>query len=173
MKELVNGEIKLRRFRKTDNIRLAELCNNKKIWDNLRDTIPFPYSLNDADFFIKKCKGENPIMNFAIEYKNELAGCIGFVRQEDVYRMSAELGYWIGEPFWNLGIATASVKMMVEYGFESLNLIRIYSKVFDFNKPSQRVLEKAGFRLEGVLKSAVIKNRKVIDEFRYALINNK
>ncbi len=115
--------------------------------------------------FYKMWQTENPQQSFAIEYNGEFAGSIGLVKQNDVYRLTAEIGYWLGEPFWGQGIATKAVKLIAEYGFSQLELIRIYSGVFDFNKASQRVLEKAGFTLECIVEKAVIKNENVCDEY--------
>ena len=169
--ELIDKEIKLRQFKKSDSKKLAELCNNKKIWDNLRDYIPFPYSENNAIDFIKHCWTENPQVTFAIEINGELAGCIGLVKQTDVYKLTAEIGYWLGEPFWSMGIMTKAVRLITEYGFTNLGLIRIYTGVFDFNKASQKVLEKAGFKFECIFEKSVLKNNKICDEYRYGLIN--
>ncbi len=169
--ELIDKEITLRPFKDSDSKSLAELCNNKKIWDNLRDYIPFPYIENNAIEFIKHCQAESPQQTFAIEFNGEFAGSIGLVKQTDVYRLSAEIGYWLGEPFWGQGIATKAVKLIAEYGFRQLGLIRIYSGVFDFNKASQQVLEKAGFTLEYIVEKSIIKNEKICDEYRYGLIN--
>jgi ribosomal-protein-alanine N-acetyltransferase len=135
--ELTDNQLKLRAFRDSDSKRLAELCNNKRIWDNLRDYIPFPYTENNANDFIKYCQRENPQFTFAIEYNGEFVGTIGLVRQTDVYKLSAEIGYWIGEPYWGMGIATKAVRLITEYGFSTLGLVRIYAGVFDFNKASQ------------------------------------
>jgi RimJ/RimL family protein N-acetyltransferase len=95
---------------------------------------------------------------------------IGLHPQKDVYRLSAELGYWIGEPFWGNGIATKAVELILKYGFETLNLNRIYAGVFEHNIASMRVLEKCDFVKEGIAKQAVIKNNKVIDEHKFAII---
>ncbi|MEJ5266097.1 MAG: GNAT family protein, partial [Bacteroidales bacterium] len=70
-----------------------------------------------------------------------------------------------------MGIATKAVRLITEYGFSTLGLVRIYTGVFDFNKASQRVLEKAGFNLEGIFEKSVFKNDKICDEYRYGLIN--
>ncbi len=169
--ELNDKEIILRPFKDSDAKSLAELCNNKKIWDNLRDYFPFPYTEENAVEFIKHCQKESPQQTFAIEFNGKFAGSIGLVKQTDVYRLSAEIGYLLGEPFWGKGIATKVVKLITEYGFSQLGLIRIYSGVFDFNKASQRVLEKAGFTLECIVEKAVIKNNKICDEYRYGLTN--
>lgn len=106
-----------------------------------------------------------------VEYEGALAGVVGLVPQTDVYRISAEIGYWLGESFWGKGIMTEAVKRMVDYGFNHLNLVRIFTGVFDFNKGSQRVLEKAGFQLECIFRKALIKNGVVCDEYRFAVIN--
>lgn len=170
MLTLVNGPILLRGFRDEDCDRLAELINNKKIWDNVRDMLPYPYSRENATEYINMCKEENPAQKFAIEFNGELAGGIGLVLQADIYRLSAEIGYWVGEPFWGLGIAPKAVELITEYGFNQLGLVRIYTGVFDFNKASQRVLEKAGFKFECIFEKSVVKNGKVIDEYRYSRI---
>ena len=94
------------------------------------------------------------------------------VLQTDVYRLSAEIGYWIGEPYWGLGIATRAVELLTQYGFNQLGLVRIYSGVFDFNVPSRKVLEKAGFKLEGIFEKSIIKNGEIRDEYRYAKLKN-
>lgn len=165
-----NSEIRLRRLAVTDKKVIAHLCNNKKIWDNLRDSFPFPYFEKDAEEFIYRSLSENATGTFGITYKGELAGVIGLIRQKDIYRLTAELGYWIGEPYWGLGIATRAVKMIVDYGFRELGLIRIYAGVFDFNKASQRVLKKAGFKLDCICEKGVIKNYVICDENRYSII---
>lgn len=163
--------IKLRELEITDKKKLAELCNNKKIWDNLRDYMPFPYTEDNANDFIKYCQGENPQYTFAIEYNGEFVGTIGLVRQTDIYKLTVEIGYWIGEPYWGMGIATKAVQLITEYGFNELGLVRIYTGVFAFNKASQRVLEKVGFKLECIFEKSVYKNDRIYDEYRYGLIN--
>lgn len=167
------NQVVLRRLNEQDAPVLARLLNNKKIWDNVRDKIPFPYTEQDAKEFIGWCQAEDPPMTFGIEYNGQLAGCIGLLKQEDVYRLSAEIGYWIGEPFWNNGIATEATRLMVDYGFKELKLVKIFTGVFDFNKAFQRVLEKVGFKLECVSEKALIKNGVIRDEYRYGLVNEK
>jgi [ribosomal protein S5]-alanine N-acetyltransferase len=167
---LADGFVTLRVLQNTDAPILAQLANNKKIWDNLRDYIPYPYTQNDAEWFIGQCLQESPPLTFAIEYKGALCGVIGLVSQKDVYRKSAEIGYWIGEPFWNKGIATIAVKLISEYGFNELNLVRIFTAVFEYNPASMKVLEKNGYVREGVFKKSVIKNGELWNEHRYARI---
>ncbi|MEN8153922.1 MAG: GNAT family protein [Acidobacteriota bacterium] len=171
--ELTSGNIRLRGFRKSDSKKIAALANNENISKNLRDFFPSPYSENDAEVFILLCQAEDPQVAFIIEYRGEPAGCISLVIQKDIYKKSAEIGYWIGEPFWGKGIATEAVKLVVEYGFDHLELVRIFTGVFDFNKASQKVLEKAGFYLECISKKSVYKSGRILDEYKYAKIKDK
>ncbi|MBW1298024.1 GNAT family N-acetyltransferase [Aquimarina litoralis] len=163
----MNQEVLLRPLELSDKSVLAKLANNKKIWDNLRDYIPFPYNDEDADFFINQTQQENPQQNFAITFNGELCGVIGVILQQDVYRKSAEIGYWIGEPFWGNGIASQAVRLITEYGFNSLDLQRIYAGIFEFNIASMKVLEKNGFEEEGIFKNAIFKNGKLYNEHRF------
>ncbi len=166
-------EIKIRSLELSDKPDLVQLANNKKIWDNLRDYIPFPYTDDDAEFFINLTQDENPKQTFGILYNGELSGVIGLVVQNDVYKKSAEIGYWIGQPYWGKGIATKAVELITKYGFEKLKLNRIYTGVFEYNIASMRVLEKNGYGKEGVFKNAILKNKKVCDEHRYYKLNEK
>ena len=166
--KFTDGIVTIRKFRRNDKYRMAEIANNMKIAINLRDAFPYPYSLEDARKFINMCLRIKPYQIFAIEFEGEYVGNIGLHKQDDVYRKTAELGYFIGEQYWNRGITPRAVNLICEYGFRELDVIKIYSGVFSFNTASQRVLEKCGFELEAFLKSAVIKNGKICDEYRYA-----
>jgi len=146
---------------------LAVLANNRKIWNNLRDIMPHPYDEKDAKAFIDLCKEQSPARTFGILFQEKLSGVIGVQDQHDIYRHSMELGYWIGEPYWGKGIATEAVSQMVKYVFDSLKKFRIQSNVYEHNKGSMRVLEKNGFRLEGIRKKAVLKNDILLDEYLY------
>jgi len=167
---LSDQKIILRPLGDRDKEDLTRLANNKKVWDNLRDIMPFPYSLDNAAFFINMTRQEKPQMTFAIEFDGQFCGVIGLVIQQDVYKRTAEIGYWIGEPFWNKGIATTAVKLITDYGFDQLDLIRIHTGVFEYNIGSMRVLEKNGYTKDGVFKKAVIKNGKIWDEHRFSII---
>lgn len=169
--ELVSGDIKLRPFRQSDAGKLAEMANNKKISRNLRDGFPHPYTFDDAVTFIRHCLNEHPDTFFAIEFRGEHVGNISLSPCHDVYRKSAEIGYFISEPFWNKGIASAAVKLIVQFGFNNLGMMRIHTGVFEYNPASQRVLEKCGFVKEGVFKKAVFKEGELWDEVRYAILN--
>lgn len=167
------NEVELRKFRNSDAGRLVKLANNKKISQNLRDGFPHPYTLSDAESFIKKCLEQKTITTFAIEYKGEYVGNIGLMIGQDVYRKSAEIGYFIGEEYWNKGITTKAVNLITEFGFKELELIRIHTGIFEFNTSSMRVLEKCGFTKEGIFQKAIYKNSKIWDEHRYSKINSK
>ncbi len=160
----------LRRLTKNDRPTLAILANNKKIWDNVRDLLPFPYSEKDAGDFIKMTMLEEIPMTFATVYEGQLSGVIGLSPQTDVYRKTAEIGYWIGEPFWNRGIATSAVKLMTSYGLESLDFTRIHTGVFEYNIASMRVLEKNGYTKDGIFKRSIFKNGQIWDEHRYSIV---
>ncbi len=167
----LNGKTTLATLRLSDASMLAALANNKKIWDNLRDYIPFPYRESDAISFIAHTQKEKPQQTFAIKYEDRLCGVIGLVIQQDIYRRSAEMGFWLGEAFWGQGIATQAVALINRYAFGELKLVRLYSGVFDYNTASMRVLEKNGYQREGILRKAVYKNGALHDEHRFAIIN--
>jgi len=165
-----NKGIILRELEFADKKRLAQLANNKKIWDNVRDYFPYPYTEKDAAKFIESCRKEDPKITFAVVFYNELVGVAGLVLQTDIYKNTAEIGYWIGEAYWNKGIATQAVRLLVSYGFENLKLHRIFTGVFEHNKASQKVLEKCGFMQEGTSKKSITKNNAIIDEYRYGIV---
>lgn len=165
--------VNLRQLENSDKGRLAILLNNKKIWDNLRDYIPFPYSEDDAEKFIAFVKGNQLQKVFAIEYCGELCGVIGLILLEDVYKKSAEIGYWLGEPYWNKGIATKAVELITDYGFRELNIVRIHTGIFEYNVASMKVIEKNGYLKECVSRRAIFKNGKIWDEHRYYKLNDK
>jgi [ribosomal protein S5]-alanine N-acetyltransferase len=160
-------KVQLRRLAPEDAPVIARLINNKKVWDNLRDFIPHPYTEADAAAFIGMTAAEKPALTFGILWQDTLCGVIGLVPQRDVYRHSAEIGYWIGEPYWGKGIGTGAVRLMTKYGFEVLGLTRIFTSVMSHNPDSMRVLEKNGYALEGIFKNGILKNGVLTDEYRY------
>jgi [ribosomal protein S5]-alanine N-acetyltransferase len=170
MNTITDGAVTLRPFTPEDRFRIAELANNEKIAVNLRDGFPHPYTLADADKFLEMAMALQPLQIFAIEYEGEYAGNIGLVKKSDVYRRGAEIGYFLGEPYWNKGIASRAVNLICEYGFRELDIVRIDTGVFEYNPASMRVLEKCGFVKEAVFKKSVTKMGKMWDEIRYAKI---
>lgn len=160
----------LRPLQASDIPAFTVLANNKKIWDNVRNRMPHPYTEVDAEAFIQLAQTPDGPTIRAITLDGELTGVSGLHPAQDVYEGTAELGYWIGEPYWGQGLASAAVEQMIKVGFEELGLRRIYASVYAFNTASMRVLEKNGFEHEGVAKAAVLKNNKVWDEVRYGLL---
>jgi RimJ/RimL family protein N-acetyltransferase len=150
---------------------LTTYFNNINIWNNLRDYIPHPYTLVDAEKFISTQTELFPTQNFAILNEEEIVGGIGIILQEDIYKMNVELGYWIAEPFWGMGIASIAVQLMTNYVFETFAVNRIVAEVFEYNKPSMRVLEKNGYFLETVRRKVILKNGVLIDDFVW--VNHK
>ncbi|HOV10133.1 MAG TPA: GNAT family protein [Bacteroidales bacterium] len=167
-----DGDVVLRELTKSDIPKLAEYANNEKVSINLRDAFPSPYTEADARRFIEMVDRQCPRTFFAIAYKGNYAGNISLLPGIDVYKKSAEIGYFIGEPFWNKGIMTKAVILVTQYGFEHLDIVRIHTGVFDFNKASRRVLEKCGFVKEGVFQKAIFKKNNFYNEIRYALIKD-
>ena len=163
-------KVVLREWKKSDSTALAKIANNKKIWDNVRDRLPYPYTEQDAKEWLALVKKQKIVTTFCVEADGELAGSIGFTLKEDVYRKSAEIGYFIGENFWGQGIATEAIRQLVGYIEENFDLVRIYAEVFEHNKASMKVLEKNGFYLESIRKKAAIKNNIVINDFVWVKI---
>jgi len=163
---------KLRELRPGDAFDIASNADNRKIWLNLRDAFPFPYTLENAKYYIEMSRKQDPQYFFGIEVDGKIAGMISVMPGNDVYKLSGEIGYWLAERYWNKGIMTKAVKAMVSYGFTNLGLIRIHTGVFSHNTPSMKVLEKAGFSLEGIFRNSVIKDGKVLNEHRYAILSD-
>jgi len=151
--------------------RLVELANNRRISDNLTDDFPHPYTREDGETFIESASQQKPIHRFAITADGKYVGNIGLHPQSDIYAKSAEIGYFVGEPYWGRGIISEAIRLIVKYGFEELDYIRIYAKVFEHNTPSMKALEKNGFVKEGVSRKAIVKNDVVMDDHQYAIIN--
>ena len=166
------GEWQIRSFREDDADALARLANNRRIWRNLNDYFPHPYTLGDANGWIEFTQQEEPERNFAIASATQVVGGIGLKLREDVFRRSAEIGYWLGEPYWGRGIATEALQALTDYAFEAFDLVRIDAGVFEWNPASCRVLEKVGYVREARLRKSVVKDGQVIDRFLYAKLRD-
>jgi len=164
------GIYKIRSYEGNDKIALVKYANNIKISKNLRDSFPYPYDEEDAQAWITAALNQNPEINFAIANSDELIGGIGLILQRDVYRFSAEIGYWLAEPFWGKGIASLALTALSKYAFEHFDLNRIFAGVFQDNRASMRVLEKSGFKLEGRLRNAVYKDNRFKDQLMYSIL---
>ncbi len=167
-------DIKIRSWKSEDAKALARALNNKKVLDNLRDGIPFPYTESDANDFISNmiAADKNKTFAWAITADDITIGSIGVFRGENVHRLTAEMGYYIAEGYWGRGIATEAIRQASDYIFENTDIIRIYADPYEFNSASCRALEKAGFKYEGTLRKNAIKNGCVIDMKMYALVKD-
>jgi RimJ/RimL family protein N-acetyltransferase len=152
----------------SDRESVARYANNPRIAANLRDVFPSPYALDDADRFIAAVSTRSPQTSFAIEVDGEAAGGIGLRLHDDIERMSAELGYWLGEPCWGRGVMTEAVRAFTDWGFATLSLCRIYAAPYATNPASVRVLENAGFVYEGRMRRSAVKLGQVLDQLLYA-----
>jgi RimJ/RimL family protein N-acetyltransferase len=160
----------LREWRRGDEPSLIRHANNKNVWLNVRDTFPYPYRQSDARSWVRLASTEGLNQVFAIDVDGFVVGAIGIRPRDDVYALTAELGYWLGEEFWNRGIITEAVIAVTQYAFETLGMARVDAEVFEWNPASMRVLEKAGFVKEGVLRKSAYKNRQIIDQILYAKV---
>lgn len=163
---------RIRKWELSDAGDLAASLSNRKVQDNLRDGLPYPYTEQDGKDFISAMLSadENETFAFAITVDNIAVGSISVFRQGNIHRRTAELGYYIAEGYWGKGIMTEAVRQICEYVFSKSDIIRIYAEPFAYNTASCRVLEKAGFQYEGTLRSNAIKNGKVIDMKMYSKI---
>jgi RimJ/RimL family protein N-acetyltransferase len=168
--ELKLSRSTIRGWRLGDEESLVRHANNYKIWRNLRDRFPHPYTRADARQWLEKETAESSSTNFAIDVDGAAVGAIGLVLYDDVFRRSAEIGYWLGEEFWGKGIVTEAVAALTDYAFSNFDLCRIYAGVFEWNPPSMRVLEKAGYQFEARLRKHITKDGQTIDEFIYAIV---
>ncbi len=150
--------------------KLYPLANNPAIAKNLKDSFPQPYTIHDARFWIEHNIKFNPPQNLAIEKNGELVGSIGVEIGKDELRTNMELFFWVGERYWGQGIATEAIKLFVRHLFDKFPVQRIYTPVYDFNIPCMRVLEKAGFEEEAILKGGFIKDGKVGDLYQYVML---
>ena len=169
--ELSLDGCRIRSWRREDAQALSRHADNRKIWRNVRDHFPSPYTLADAELWIDRVltSGE-PETQFAIDVGGEAVGGVGVFLQEDVSRRSAEIGYWLGEAHWGRGIMTEVIRRFTAHAFDAYDLLRVYALVFEWNQPSCRVLEKAGYILEARLRRAVVKDGHVLDQFVYAQV---
>ncbi|MEL6385328.1 MAG: GNAT family protein [Cyanobacteria bacterium J06626_18] len=160
--------ITLRDYEISDAARLVDLANNKNVSRYLVDTFPFPYTRQDADWWVATGSTTGNTVTKVIQYNGEFAGSVGIGPQEGWKQHVAEIGYWLGEAYWGQGIATAAVSQMTEYAIAALGYRKLFAPVLQPNKASMRVLEKCGYELEGILKSEVFKDGQFFDIYHYA-----
>lgn len=170
MVEIKLSKCTLRPWQESDLDSLVENANNYNIARFMRNLFPHPYTKKDGQEWITQISSnENPtILSITIDGKG--VGGIGYHPMQDVYAKNAEIGYWLGENYWNMGILSEAVPAMVKHVFETTEITRIYASIFSPNKASMRVLEKSGFKHEAQLKKSVFKNGEYLDEHIYSIL---
>jgi RimJ/RimL family protein N-acetyltransferase len=167
-------QIILRAWRRSDIPSLIRYANNRKIWLNLRDVFPHPYTQAHAEKWIAICEADQELSatHFAIQYRDEAIGSISYRLLDDVNCKTAVIGYWLGEPFWGRGITTAALKQATDCALQRPSLERLEATVFEWNPASARVLVKAGYVLEGRLRRSIFKDGRLADSLLYARIRH-
>lgn len=164
----LNGVV-LRPWRSSDRASIVRYANNRKVWLNLKDRFPHPYRESDAEAWIAYCSsGPGQPFDFAIDREGTAIGGIGIDPLDDVHRLTANIGYWLGEPFWGQRITTSALKVFTPYVFATFPFERLQGMVFEWNPASARVLEKCGFTLEARLRRGIVKDDRVGDGLLYA-----
>ena len=149
---------------------LVTQANDRSVWRNLFDTFPHPYTAEDADFWVKHTSEADPSCHLAILVGGSVAGGVGIEVGTGTEAKTGQFGYWLGHSFWGRGIATVAAQAMVAHAKNAMPLARLQAPVFAWNPASMRVLEKAGFKREAVLRNSVFKDGQLIDSVLYALI---
>lgn len=156
-----------------DQERFIDFADDYEVWKSLSDSFSHPYTRANAESWVSLHAGVTPVVDFAICDDRGPIGGIGFRTRTNEQRHSAAIGYWLGRPFWGRGVTSAAVKAMTTYGFETLALVRIDARVYKGNDASARVLEKAGYRLEGLLRKGILKEGKPTDYYVYAMLREE
>ncbi|MGD9977226.1 MAG: GNAT family N-acetyltransferase [Bacteroidales bacterium] len=170
MSSKTSPEFILRPWEELDLDSMVKYANNPRIAANLTDTFPHPYSRDDGKTYLAMVMPHKPVTTFAIEIDGEACGSIGLKLQTDIFQKSAECGYWLAEKHWGKGMMPNAVRQIVDYGFETFGIARIFARTFNTNIASQKVLIKAGFTYEATLKKACFKNGQFYDELIYAIV---
>jgi RimJ/RimL family protein N-acetyltransferase len=164
------GDLQVRSWRKSDLDSMVRHANNPKIAANLRDQFPHPYVRRDGIEYLDFVRDQRPERSFALQYEGEVIGGLGFQLGLDISRVSAEMGYWLGESFWGRGLASRAARAASDWAFDEYKLTRVFALVFSHNLASMRVLEKAGFQREGRMRRSAVKNGIVLDQWLYAKV---
>ena len=167
--ELDIGGYYIRSWTLDDAPAIVKYANNRSIWLKVRDSFPHPYTLEEAELSIELALESRREIRFAIATEAEAIGAIGLTLMSDVHRRTAEIGYWIAEPYWDMGIATKAVVAFTKYAFDQFDPARIFGEVFEGNESSGRVLQKAGYTFEGQMHNSITKDGKTFDSFIYAI----
>ena len=163
-----NGFV-LRPWRDSDLESLVENANNKKVALNLAASFPHPYTKRDGLAFIRMKRGPKQAL-FAIDISGKGVGNISAELGKGEYTHVASMGYWLGEKHWGKGIMTKAIREFARHLSEKHGIVRLEATTYLWNRPSQRVLEKNGFKCEGILRKRTLKNGKYVDERMYSKI---
>ncbi len=158
------GPCRLRPWRDGDQPALLQHANDWEVARWLRDRFPHPYTADDAEEWVEYASTVLRREVFAIDVGGEAVGSVGLIPGEDIFRRSAEVGYWLGRSFWGHGLAPLALQAISRYAEDDLGFIRLFAGVFAGNQRSGRVLAKSGYHLESVRRSAVFKAGRVLDE---------
>lgn len=164
---------RLRSWQMSDVSPLAHYLNNKKIWDNCRDRLPYLYTEKDARTFIDYAINRQESGEYCIEINDEAVGNISFIRGTDVERFNAEVGYWLAEPFWNRNIMSKALHKALQLYLAQTDVIRIFANVYEDNIASMHVLEKTGFRKVSILRKACFKNSRFVNVHYFELLKEE
>ncbi len=168
--KLIFEQYQIREWQQSVVPTLAKYADNRNIALNLRDGFPNPYGKKDAEIFIERANAMEPLTLFAIATDAEIIGGIGLGLRQDIHRFSAEIGYWLAEPYWNRGITTMAVRLVCEWAFTELNLTRIFAEPFAANLASIAVLHKCEFVHEGTSRKSAYKDGHFLDQEIFALV---
>jgi RimJ/RimL family protein N-acetyltransferase len=164
------GPCVVRSWRWEDLEALIRHADNPRVARQLRDRFPQPYNRAAGEAWLSVATTQDPETTFAIDAGGEAVGGVGFTLGHDVERVSAEVGYWLGESVWGKGLGTAAVRALASYAFASHDVTRLFALPFAHNVASRRVLEKANFTLDAILRKSAIKEGQIVDQALYSRV---
>ena len=166
-----NPAVHLRDWAESDYDSMVRHGNNRLVWRNLKDSFPHPYTHADAVWWVQHVATLSEDVHLAVDLAGEAIGGIGYGGKQGNYVRTAHFGYWLGQAHWGQGIATAAARALKAHAFATSRFVRLEAPVYEWNPASMRVLEKAGFVREGVLRKSCLKDGQLIDQVMYAAIS--
>ena len=168
---LETTRLKLRPFTEADIPELVPLIGTREVAaTTLR--IPHPYFEQEARAFLARCHGDDEV-RLAITLRKDGRLCGGIGLRLALEHQQAELGYWLGVPYWGQGYATEAARELLRYGFENLGLHRIFASHFKHNPASGRILVKLGMRYEGCQREHLRKWDQFVDSELYGILRRE
>jgi ribosomal-protein-alanine N-acetyltransferase len=164
------GVCEIRDWRPSDGPALIAAADNRRVWRNLHHRFPHPYTQAEADAWFALLAAMPEPSHWAIAVDGVAVGGVGVDLGEGIFAKSAQIGYWLAEPYWGRGIMSAVVAAVAAYALAHFDLVRLEAPVFAWNPASMRVLEKCGLVREGLLRRSVLKDGQLIDQVLYALV---